>query len=172
MGRQSLRATLDSRLAQTVVRFRTNTHEVCGSGRGLRTTESARAYHSFQYLREISQESDRNFTCNRANRLLRCFRFPARSFFKLLPICRPTGSYAQIDRSHWQSFAFLLAIILTVHISALAQIPSGTLVRPASMQGSSSPELEDEAARNDSVYSAKCWVYKGRHPRGQNGNRG
>ena len=31
--------------------------------RGLRF-ESARAYHSFQYFREFSSESERNFTCN------------------------------------------------------------------------------------------------------------
>jgi hypothetical protein len=30
----------------------------------LRVNESARAYHSFQYFREFSTESDRNFTCN------------------------------------------------------------------------------------------------------------
>ena len=30
----------------------------------LRASESARAYHSFQYVREISSDSDRNFTCN------------------------------------------------------------------------------------------------------------
>ena len=35
-----------------------------------------------------------------------------------------------------------------------------------------SRELEDQARKDGLIYLAKCWVYKRRHPGGQNGNPG
>jgi putative transposase len=35
-----------------------------------------------------------------------------------------------------------------------------------------SRELEDQARKDELIYLAKCWVYKRRHPGGQNGNPG
>src|SRR5438445_132454 len=35
-----------------------------------------------------------------------------------------------------------------------------------------SRELEDQARKDELIYLAKCWVYKRRHPGGQNGNLG
>ena len=50
--------------AYTVTVFLRRTIPLCGPWSLSLGFESARAYHSFQYFREFSPESDRNFTCN------------------------------------------------------------------------------------------------------------